>query len=100
MRSETRSRKEHLRVFASACAANRKKATLRRAKVPRRRATVRQLGNNTPARQTRWRSPMDKFQNEWNSVTDQTLKRMLGHKAIAAGVAGPEVADDIVGQIG
>ena len=38
--------------------------------------------------------------NWWNLVADQTLKRMPGYEAIAAGIAGPEIADDVVGQIG
>jgi hypothetical protein len=33
-------------------------------------------------------------------VTDQTLERMLGYKTITASVAGPEIADDVVGKIG
>jgi hypothetical protein len=36
----------------------------------------------------------------WNSVADYTLERMLGHKAVAAGIAGPEIADNVVSQIG
>jgi hypothetical protein len=33
-------------------------------------------------------------------VADQTVERMLGYKAITAGIAGPEIADDVVSQIG
>ena len=33
------------------------------------------------------------------SVAGEPLERMLGHEAIAAGIAGPEIADDVVGNI-
>ena len=33
-------------------------------------------------------------------VADQTVERVLGYKAITAGIAGPEIADDVVSQIG
>ena len=46
------------------------------------------------------RPPVGKPKNEWNLVTNQTLERMLGYKTVAAGVAGPEIADDVVGQVG
>jgi hypothetical protein len=32
------------------------------------------------------------------SVTGEPLQRVLGHKAIATGIAGPEIAHDIVGN--
>ena len=34
------------------------------------------------------------------SVAGETLDRMLGHKARPAGVAGPEIADDVFSQLG
>jgi hypothetical protein len=34
------------------------------------------------------------------SVAGKPLERMLGHEAVTAGVAGPEIADDVVGNIG
>ena len=37
---------------------------------------------------------------ELNLVADRTLERMLGHKTVPACIAGPEIADEIVGQIG
>ena len=33
-------------------------------------------------------------------VAGKPLERVLGDKTIAAGVAGPEIADDVVGNIG
>ena len=35
-----------------------------------------------------------------NLIAGETLERMLGHKTIAAGIAGPEIADNVVTQIG
>ena len=47
------------------------------------------------------RLPRDILQREvWNLVADRMLERMLGYKAVPACIAGPEIADEIVGEIG
>ena len=33
------------------------------------------------------------------SVAGKSLDRMLGHEAVTAGIAGPEIADDVIGKI-
>ena len=32
-------------------------------------------------------------------IAGKSLERVLGHETVTAGIAGPEIADDVVGQI-
>src|ERR1700691_4342405 len=55
-------------------------------------------------RKTRYRIGF-KIERLWKSVagtsvTGKALDRMLGHESVTAGIAGPEIADEIVGKIG
>ena len=36
----------------------------------------------------------------YTSVTGEPLDRMLGHESVTAGVAGPEITDHVVVEIG
>ena len=93
-------RTEFLPICTNACAPSGEKAISRRAE------HLREGGHNDLSRDNTFAfteacvATSGKGENAWNSVTSQTLERMLGYKAIAAGVTGPEIADDVVSQIG
>ena len=66
--------------------------------IEHRSADAKRLGKGRHRAALKYRD--DESANKRNLVTDQTLERMLGYKTIAASVAGPEIAHDVVGQIG